>query len=264
MIAHLRIIKNRIILMEETMLQFFFRHLGISGFIACMILLLIPMPALMVDILYAIVCVFSIFVLCITIKHSEDFMTLPRVLLFLSLWILAIAISFTRTILDNTRSVLYKYIEILNFNSVVNIILAVVLLTGTLILVKRGAERVVETAARFSLDTMPQQMFDVDNRLSKGEITPEEAAEQKDKIRKDIDFCSNIDGSTKFIAGLAKALIFMYIVSIIGGCLVNIFYNNMTVWQAIFPVSFISLLNVVLGVVPIIMESVAVVYAIRH
>ena len=246
------------------MLEFFFRHLRLSGSIACMILLFVPMPPLMVDILYAIVWVISIFVLCITIKHSEDFMTLPRVLLFLSLWILAIAISFTRTILDNTRSVLYKYIEILNFNSVVNIILAVVLLTGTLILVKRVSERVVETAARFSLDTMPQQMFDVDNRLSKGEITPEEAAEQKDKIRKDIDFCSNIDGSTKFIAGLAKALIFMYIVSIIGGCLVNIFYNNMTVWQAIFPVSFISLWNVVLGVVPIILESVAVVYAIRH
>ena len=246
------------------MLQFFFRHLGIAGTIACFVLLCIPMPALMVDILYAIVWMVSIFVLCITIKHSEDFMTLPRVLLFLSLWILAIAISFTRTILDNTRSVLYKYIEVLNFNSVVNIVLAVVLLTGTYILVKRGAGRVVETAARFSLDTMPQQMFDVDNRLSKGEITSDEANEKKDKIRKDIDFCSNIDGSTTFIAGLAKALIFMYIVSMIGGCLVNIFYNNMTVWQAIFPVSFISLWNVVLGVVPIIMESVAIVYAIRH
>ncbi|MBR5033241.1 MAG: FHIPEP family type III secretion protein [Treponema sp.] len=246
------------------MLEFFFRNLRLSGTIACMILLFVPMPPLMVDILYAIVWVLSIFVLCITIKYSEDFLSLPRVLLFLSLWILAIAISFTRTILDNTRSVLYKYIEILNFNSVVNIVLAVVLLTGTYILVKRGAGRVVETAARFSLDTMPQQMFDVDNRLSKGEITPEEAAEQKDKIRKDIDFCSNMDGSTKFIAGLAKALIFMYIVSMLGGCLVNIFYNNMTVWQAIFPVSFISLLNVVLGVVPIILESVAVVYAIRH
>ena len=243
---------------------FFFRHLRISGTIACLVLLLIPMSALMVDILYAIVWMVSVLVLGMTIKYPQDFRTLPRVLLFLSLWILAIAISFTRTILDNTRSVLYKYIEVLNFNSVVNIVLAVVLLTGTYILVKRGAGRVVETAARFSLDTMPQQMFDVDNRLSKGEITSDEANEKKDKIRKDIDFCSNIDGSTKFIAGLAKALIFMYIVSIIGGCLVNIFYNNMTVWQAILPVSFISLWNVILGVVPIILESAAVVYAIRH
>ena len=246
------------------MLEFFFRHLRLSGTIACMILLFVPMPPLMVDILYAIVWVLSIFVLCITIKYSEDFMSLPRVLLFLSLWILAIAISFTRTILDNTRSVLYKYIEVLNFNSGINIVLAVVLLTGTYILVKRSVGRVVETAARFSLDTMPQRMFDVDNRLSKGEITSDEANEKKDKIRKDIDFCSNIDGSTKFIAGLAKALIFMYIVSIIGGCLVNVLYNNMTVWQATRPVSFISLWNVILGVVPIIMESIAVVYAIRH
>ncbi|MBO4639908.1 MAG: FHIPEP family type III secretion protein [Treponema sp.] len=246
------------------MLQFFFRYLGISGFIACMILLLIPMPALMVDILYAIVWMVSVLVLGMTIKYPQDFRTLPRVLLFLSLWILAIAISFTRTILTDTRSILYKYIEILNFNSVVNIVLAVMLLTGTYILVKRGAGRVVETAARFSLDAMPQRMFDVDNRLSKGEISPEEAAEQKDKIRKDVDFCSNMDGSDKFIAGLAKALIFMYLVSMVGGCLVNVLYNNMTVWQAIFPVSFISLWNVVLGVVPIILESIAVVYAIRH
>lgn len=243
---------------------FFFRYLGISGFIACMILLLIPMPALMVDILYAIVWGASIFILLVTVSSEEQFIALPRLLLFNSMWILAIAISFTRTILTDTRSVLYKYISVLNFNWVVNIVLAVVLLVGTLILVKRGAGRVVETAARFSLDTMPQRMFDVDNRLSKGEITSDEANEKKDKIRKDIDFCSNIDGSTKFIAGLAKALIFMYIVSMIGGCLVNIFYNNMTVWQAIFPVSFISLWNVVLGVVPIILESIAVVYAIRH
>ena len=243
---------------------FFFRHLGIAGTIACFVLQCIPIPALMVDILYAIVWVFSIFVLCITIKHSEDFMTLPRVILFLSLWILAIAISFTRTILTDTRSVLYKYISVFNFNWVVNIVIAVVLLTGTYILVKRGAGRLAETTARFSLDSMPQRMFDVDNRLSKGEISPEEAAEQKDKIRKDTDFCSNMDGSAKFIAGLAKALIFIYIVSMVGGCLVNVLYNNMTVWQAISSVSFISLWNVVLGVGPIILESVAVVYAIRH
>ena len=246
------------------MLEFFFRHLRLSGTVACMILLFVPMPPLMVDILYAIVWVLSIFVLCITIKYSEDFMSLPRVLLFLSLWILAIAISFTRTILTDTRSVLYKYISVLNFYWVVNIVLAVVLLVGTHILVTRGAGRLAETAARFSLDTMPQRMFDVDNRLSKGEITSEEATEQKDKIRKDLDFCSNMDGSSKFIAGNTKALIFLYLVSMIGGCLVNIFYNNMTVWQAICSVSFISLWNVILGVVPIIMESIAVVYAIRH
>ena len=246
------------------MLQFFFRNLGISGFIACMILLFIPMPALMVDILYALVWLGSIFVLLVTVSSEVRFVVLPRFLLFLTEWILAMAITFTRTILINTRSVLYKYISVLNFNSVVNIILAVILLTGTLILVKRGAGRLVETAAMFSLDTMPQQMFDVDNRLSKGEITSEEATEQKDKIRKDLDFCSNMDGSSKFIAGNTKALIFLYLVSMIGGCLVNVLYNNMTVWQAICSVSFISLWNVILGVVPIIVESIAVIWAIRH
>ena len=243
---------------------FFFRHLGIAGTIACFVLLCIPMPALMVDILYAIVWGASIFILLVTVSSEERFIALPRLLLFNSMWILAIAISFTRTILTDTRSVLYKYISVLNFNWVVNIVLAVVLLVGTLILVKRGTGRLAETTARFSLDSMPQRMFDVDNRLSKGEISPEEAAEQKDKIRKDIDFCSNMDGSDKFIAGLAKALIFMYLVSMVGGCLVNVLYNNMTVWQAISPVSFISLWNVILGVGPIILESVAVVYAIRH
>ena len=246
------------------MLQFFFRHLRISGIIACLVLLFIPIPALMVDILYAIVWLASILVLGLTIKYPQDFRTLPRVLLFLSLWILAIAISFTRTILDNSRSVLYKYISVLNFNWVVNIVLAVVLLVGTLILVTRGAGQLVETAAKFSLDTMPQRMFDVDNRLSKGELTSEEAQDQKNQIRNGIDFCSTLDGSDKFIAGTTKALIFMYLVSMVGGCLVNIFYNNMTVWQAICSVSYISLWNVVLGVVPIIMESIAVIWAIRH
>ena len=246
------------------MLQFFFRHLRISGTIACLVLLFIPMPALMVDILYAIVWGASIFILWVTVSTKERFIALPRLLLFNSMWILAIAISFTRTILDNTRSVIYKYIYMLNFNWVVNIVLAIVLLTGTYILVKRGDQKITRVAAKFSLDTMPQRMFDVDNRLSKGEITSEEATEQKDKIRKDLDFCSNMDGSSKFIAGNTKALIFLYLVSMVGGCLVNVLYNNMTVWQAICSVSFISLWNVILGVVPIIVESIAVIWAIRH
>ena len=246
------------------MKQFLFRYLGLSGIIACVVMLVLPMPALMVDILYAIVWALSIIILLVTIKHPEDFMILPRVLLFLSLWIFAMTIAFTRTVLTDTRSVLYKYISVLNFNSVINIILAVVLLTGTFILVKRGAGRLAETLARFSFDTMPQRMFDIENRFSKGEITSDEATQQKNKIRKDVDFCSNMNGSAKFIGGVTKVLIFIYLISMIGGCLMSVLYNNMTVWQAILPVSFISLWNVVLGVVPIILESAAVVWAIRH
>ena len=180
------------------------------------------------------------------------------------MWILAMGIAFTRTILAGQRSVLFKYISVLNFHWIVNVVVAAAFFIGTVFLVKRGVGITTEVARTFALDTMAQRFYDVDNQLSKGEITTEQADENKNRIRLDIDFLSNMDGSSKFLSGVVKAFLFMYLVSIVGGCLFGVLYNGLTVWQALAPISFLAMWNVVLGTVPVIILSIAMIYAIRH
>ena len=240
-----------------------FMKLTLPAIVVFVVMLFVPIPVLMVDIMYAIVWVLSFGVLILTIKHGQDFATLPRVLLYLSMWILAVAIAFTRTILSMHRSVLFKYISVVNFNWIINVVVAAVFLIGTVILVKRGVGTTTEIALKFSLDTMSQRFYDVDNQLSKGEITADQASEQKSRIRTDIDYCSRMDGVSKFLTGNVKALVLIYLVSMIGGALVEVLYNGLSVWQSLKQVSFLGMWNAVLGTVPVIVLSVAVVCGMK-
>lgn len=228
------------------------------------VLLFLPIPALAVDICYMLTWLFAVFILFAEIKYGKELRSLPRLLLYAVLEILAVSISFTRVIINGDRSVLYKYISALNYNFIVNIVLAVAIMIASFILTKKGVGRTVKVALEFSLETMPQRFFDVDNELNKGIITPEEAAQKKKEIRQDIDFCSCMDGSEKFLLGNVKALIFIYFVSVVGGSLSGILYNALTLQEALLQYSFLALLNVILYSVPMIMLDVAVIHAIRN
>jgi len=228
------------------------------------IIFTVPIPAIAVDILYLLVWMFAGFILFAEIKYARELRSLPKLLLFAVIGILAVSISFTRAIINGDRSILYKYISVLNFNFVVNIFLAVIIMTALFILTKKGVERTVQVALEFSLETMPQRLFDVDNELNKGIITPEEAAQKKKEIQQDIDFCSCMDGSEKFLLGNVKALIFIYVVAIVGGSLSGILYNALTWQEALLQYSFSALLNVILYSVPMIMLDVAAIHAIRN
>jgi flagellar biosynthesis protein FlhA len=234
-----------------------------AGLIAA-VLLFIPIPALAVDILYMLIWVFAAFILSEEIKYSKDLRALPRLLLFAGIGVLAVSISFTRAIINGDRSVLYKYISALNFNFIINIFVAVAIMTTLFIITKDGVERTVKVALNFSLDTMSQRLFDVDNELSKGTITSDQATQKKKEIQLDIDFCNCLDGSEKFLLGDVKALIFIYVVSVAGGCLSGILYKAQTWQEALLDYSFLALLNVILYTVPLVMLDVAVIHAIKH
>ena len=234
-----------------------------AGLIA-MVLFFVPIPALVVDVFYLIAWIFVGLILFTEIKYGKDLRSLPRLVLFAGIGILAVSISFTRATIDGDRSILYKYISALNYNFVVNIFLAVIIMTALIVLTKKGVGRTVKVALEFSLETMPQRLFDVDNELNKGIITPEEAAQKKKEIQRDIDFCSCMDGSEKFLLGNVKALIFIYFVSVVGGSLSGILYNSQTWQEALLQYSFLALLNVILYSVPMIMLDVATIHAIRN
>ena len=98
----------------------------------------------------------------------------------------------------------------------------IVVIVVQVLVVTKGAGRVSEVQARFSLDSMNQKMFDIDNRLNSGAINEEQAELLKAAIRRDIDFYSNMDGSSKFVSGNVKAGIFITVINLIVGIIFGI------------------------------------------
>ena len=94
---------------------------------------------------------------------------------------------------------------------------------------------------------MNESLFDIDSKLNSGAITEEEADQQKEKVRQDIDFFSCLDGSSRFLEGNMKALIFIYVLSIVGGCLYGVLKNAYSIQDALNIVSLTSLLSTICG-----------------
>lgn len=235
----------------------------IPGIVVFLVMLFVPIPALLVDIMYAVAWVFAGIILYLEIRYGENLRSLPRLILYADMWIFNIGVAFTRTIIIGERSILYNYIIGVSFNFIVNIIIALSLMIGTIIFTKKGVVINAEYAHKFALDNMSYLLFDVDMKLSKNVITPEEAQKEKNDIRNDIDFCCLMDGSACFVLGTTKALFLLYFVSVVGGCISGMVYNGQTILEALQQYSFPALLNVIIFIIPIIMLDIAIIKAIR-
>ena len=196
-------------------------------------LLFIPIPKFLVDLTMILNLSLSIIILLVVVQipRPSDFQTFPRVILFQTMFSLAINISSTRLILTGQvkngkllgqSDMVTAFARIVaGDNLVVGFIMFIILIVVQVLVVTKGAGRVSEVAARFSLDSMNQKLFDIDNRFNQGAITEEQAEELKAAVRRDIDFYSNMDGSSKFVSGNVKAGIVITVVNLIGGILMG-------------------------------------------
>ncbi len=180
-------------------------------------------------------------------NRKEKMLTLPRKILFLSLIIISIAISYARIILTFEMHIRMNPDTTFKFMYIINIIIVLTLLTLSFHFVRKWGTKAAEATARFALDNMNERLFDIDNKLNSGAITEEEADQQKEKVRQDIDFFSCLDGSSRFLEGNMKALIFIYVISITGGCLVGVLQNSYSVQDALNIVSLPALLSIICG-----------------
>ena len=202
-------------------------------------LLFIPIPKMLIDLSIILNLAFSIIILLavVTIPRPSDFQTFPRIVLLQTLFSLAINISSTRLILSGNfqagtlqgQSDMVKAFAhiVAGNNIVIGFVIFIILIVVQVLVVTKGAGRVSEVAARFSLDSMNQKMFDIDNRLNSGAIDEQEAERLKTAIRKEIDFYSTMDGSSKFVSGNVKAGIFITVINLIGGFIVGMVMNGM-------------------------------------
>ena len=228
-----------------TILNFIAGNIVPVAVVLTVFLLFVPIPKFIIDLSMILNLAFAIIILLVVVRipRPSDFQTFPRVILFQTLFSLGINISSTRLILTgkmqggtllNQSDMVKSFARIVAGNNlVVGFVIFIILIVVQVLVVTKGAGRVSEVAARFSLDSMNQKLFDIDNRLNSGAIDEAQAEILKDAVRRDIDFYSNMDGSSKFVSGNVKAGIFITVVNLLGGFLVGMIMNGMGFGEAL-------------------------------
>lgn len=191
--------------------------------ITVILLLIIPMPAGMVDVAIILNMSFSMMILVITmtIREPLEFSIFPSLLLITTLFRLGINVSSTRNILSHSGSsgkVIAAFGDfVLQGNVVVGMIIFLIIVLMQFIVITKGAERVAEVAARFTLDAMPGKQMAIDADLSSGLINEQQAKEQRSKIQREADFYGSMDGATKIVKGDAIMSLITTAINLIGG-----------------------------------------------
>jgi len=190
-------------------------------------MIIIPLPSFLLDVLLTFNISLSLIILLTTmyIKESLDFSIFPSLLLLTTLLRLSLNISSTRLILRDAYA--GKVIQtfgnfVVGGNPVIGFIIFIIIAIIQFIVITRGAERVAEVAARFTLDAMPGKQMAVDADLNAGLINDTEAKERRKKIQREADFYGAMDGASKFVKGDAIVGIIIIIVNIIGGLIVGV------------------------------------------
>jgi flagellar biosynthesis protein FlhA len=194
----------------------------VVGLVAVLATLIIPLPTPILDMLLACSISLSIAVLIVTLSSKEalELSTFPSLLLFVTLFRLSLNVASTRLILlqGNAGKIIQTFGGFVAGGSfVVGLVIFLILVVIQFIVITKGAERISEVSARFTLDAMPGKQMAIDADLNAGTITETQANERRAKIVKESEFYGAMDGASKFIRGDAKAGLIITAVNIIGG-----------------------------------------------
>lgn len=207
--------------------------------VALVIMMIVPLPGWMLDFLLIINIAVAIIVLLLSMYTREplDFAVFPSMLLVLTLFRLALNVSSTRLILLKGKSFDGHVIRafgdfVVGGNYFVGIIVFLIIVLIQFIVITKGAGRVAEVQARFTLDAMPGKQMAIDADLNAGLITQEEARTRRTVISREADFFGAMDGASKFIQGDAVAGIVITVINIIGGIAIGMLQQNLSLSEA--------------------------------
>lgn len=237
------------------------------------IFMIIPCPKVLVDIMMILNLSVCIIVLLrvITIPRAADFESFPRIILFQTMFGLGLNIASTRLILTGEMvrrggkfvmpgqsNMVQAFAKIVTGNDVViGFIIFIILIIVQVVVITKGATRISEVSARFTLDAMQPKLLDVDNRLNSGAISDDEAQELKAQIRREIDFYSTMDGASKFVSGNVKAGIVITVVNLLGGFIIGMIKKEMDFNSALDSYSRLTIGDGLLSQLPSMMISFA-------
>ncbi|KZN65136.1 flagellar biosynthesis protein FlhA [Pseudoalteromonas luteoviolacea CPMOR-1] len=210
--------------------------------LAALAMVILPMPPFLLDILFSFNIALALVVLLVTVYTMKplEFGMFPAVLLIATIMRLALNVASTRVVLlegHNGGDAAGKVIEafgsvVIGGNYAVGLVVFLILIIINFVVITKGAGRISEVSARFTLDAMPGKQMAIDADLNAGFISAEEARTRRDEVTREADFYGSMDGASKFVKGDAIAGIVILAINIIGGLFVGMVQHDLTFSRA--------------------------------
>ena len=231
--------------------------------IAIIVMIIIPLTPFLLDLMFIINIALSILILLTTmyIKEALEFSVFPSLLLITTLFRLSLNVSSTRLILTkggNAGAVIATFGNfVLQGNAVVGFIIFLIIVLVQFIVITKGAERVAEVTARFTLDAMPGKQMAIDADLSSGIITENEAKRRRNNVQREADFYGAMDGATKFVKGDAVMSIIITLINFVGGIIIGMVQGGSTFTEVLQTYSIATVGDGLVSQIPALLISTA-------
>ncbi|MDQ0456393.1 flagellar biosynthesis protein FlhA [Rhizobium paknamense] len=231
-------------------------------FVVMVSMMVLPLPPLLIDILIAFNLSFALVVLITTLylKNVLEISTFPAVILIATVFRLALTISSTRLVLaeGHAGDIIHAFGSVVVAgNLVVGLVVFLIVALVQFIVVTKGAERIAEVGARFTLDAMPGKQLAIDSDLRNGHITAEAAQKRRQQLEKESQFFGAMDGALRFVKGDAIAGLVVVAVNLIGGLAIGIFQHGMSFSQSAHLYSLLSIGDGLVSQIPSMLMAVA-------
>ena len=234
---------------------------------ALLAMMVIPMPPLMLDAFFTFNITLSLIVIlaCVYAKKPLDFASFPTVLLIATLLRLALNVASTRIVLleghtgtDAAGKVIESFGDfVVGGNYTVGLIVFIILIVINFVVVTKGAGRISEVSARFTLDALPGKQMAIDADMNAGLITQDEAKARREEVVKESDFYGSMDGASKFVRGDAIAGIIILLINIIGGLIIGILQHDMAASDAMRNYTLLTIGDGLVAQIPSLLLSTA-------
>ncbi|BDY04041.1 flagellar biosynthesis protein FlhA [Ferrimonas sp. YFM] len=235
--------------------------------LATLAMVTLPMPALLLDMLFSFNIALALVVLLVSIYTLRplDFAAFPTVLLIATLLRLALNVASTRLVLlegHNGGDAAGKVIEafgsvVIGGNYAVGLVVFTILVIINFVVVTKGAGRISEVTARFTLDAMPGKQMAIDADLNAGLINQEQAKHRREEVAKEADFYGAMDGASKFVKGDAIAGILILFINILGGFVIGMAQHQLTFGEAVEIYTMLTIGDGLVAQIPGLLLSIA-------
>jgi flagellar biosynthesis protein FlhA len=222
-----------------------------------------PLPSVVFDLLIGVsLCLAALtFLVAFYVERPTDFSSFPSLLLFVTLFRLALNVASTRLILTGNDShaagaVIAAFGEfVIRGNFVVGAVVFLILVIVNFVVITKGAERISEVSARFTLDSMPGKQMAIDADLGAGLINEKEARERRKAIQREADFHGAMDGASKFVRGDAIAGLLVLAVNVVGGIIIGVAQKGMSIGDAAQTYTVLSIGDGLVAQIPALLVS---------
>ena len=234
----------------------------IAALFGTILVLILPIPALLLDMLLTGSIALSLLILLVILylRNPADFTGFPTLLLFITLYRLALNVASTRLILlDGYAGHIIEAFGnfVVRGNYVVGMVVFLILVLINFIVITKGAGRIAEVAARFTLDAMPGKQMAIDAELNAGLINEGEARDRRRAVEEEADFYGAMDGASKFVRGDAIAAILITLINVVGGFAIGVMQKGMTMTESLQRFTILSVGDGLVSQIPALITSVA-------